>query len=79
MIHTDCDLYTKDPMGRGTPFCAGLTEMLCANGHCKFYKTPDQVAEERARCRERVQRIRYFERASKKSVKELTYDLFREW
>ena len=78
MIHTDCDCYVKDPFGRA-PHCRGLTEMMCANGECKFYKTRDQVFEERKRCRERLQRIRYLEKANQKSVKEYTYDLFREW
>ena len=39
---TDCFAYcTKNVK----PSCSALTEMICKNGECKFYKTREQFYE----------------------------------
>ena len=53
VIHEDCIMFI--PSGYGEPnSCDGLSELLCAGKECKFYKTYEQVKEERRRCSERL-------------------------
>ena len=77
MIRTDCSLYHKDPI-TGSCFCTGLTEMMCAYGGCKFFKTPEQLLEQNERCYQRLKMIRD-KQGGKKSIKEYTYELFSQW
>lgn len=78
MIHTDCSLYHKDPFTNRC-FCTGLTEMMCANGPCKFYKTKGQLLAQNLRCEERLRQIKYERLQKQKTVKEHTYELFSQW
>jgi hypothetical protein len=48
MVKTECFAYdcVKLANGRTTEVCRALTSMICKNGECSFYKTPEQACHE---------------------------------
>lgn len=52
MVRTDCFAYTSQ---EGRSSCVCLTQIKCEN--CPFYKTSEQLTEERERSIERLQTL----------------------
>lgn len=50
-VKHDCALWDERHKG-----CKGLTELVCAKGECKFYKTAEQVRAEEERRKERLEK-----------------------